>query len=117
MIEYDKKRYWAPILIWVIWVLLLSPFLLFGIVRWSHLVGLLPGIVTSEAQGVTIIVAVMFLPLLVYGVYGLIQGYVPWSINHILRGRWATVANIFFIVLYFLILLLIFAKITYEQLQ
>ena len=117
MIEYDKKRYWAPILIWVIWVLLMIPFLLFGIVSWSHLFGMLPGIVTSEAQAVTIIVAVMSLPLLVYGVYGLIQGYVPWTINHILRGRWATAGNIFFIVLYFLILLWIFLRSSYEQLQ
>ena len=109
MIEYDKKRYWAPLLIWVIWCILFFSFILFGI-------GLLPDINTGEAQGVTIIVAVMFLPFLVHGVYGLIQGYVPWSINHILRGRWAIAGNIFFIVVYFLILLF-FAFLPLDQMQ
>ena len=115
MVQYDKKRYWTYFLIWIIGIFV--SFFSFVFVS-RLLLKLLKGIITDEYQVLVLTVGVFFLPLIVIGVYGLIQGYcMNGRINYIRRGRWATGANIFFIVLYFLILLWVFVISSYEQLQ
>ena len=111
MTYYDRKLYWTYFLIWIIGILV-STFSFVFVAR------LLKGAITDEIKIPLLIFGVFFLPLIVIGVYGLIQGYcMNGRINYIRRGRWATGVNIFFIVFYFLILLWVFVISSYEQLQ
>ena len=110
MVQYDKKRFWKYLLIWIIGVCVSFPS--------SFLVNrLFKGIIANEGLVLTLWIGVLFLPFVVMGIYGLVNGYSPSErINYIWRGGRANALNIFVIVLYFLVLLF-FAFLPLEQLQ
>ena len=110
MVQYDKKRFWKFLFIWIIGVCVSFPS--------SFLVNrLFKGIIANEGLVLTLWIGVLFLPFVVTGIYGLVNGYsLSERINYIWRGRRAIALNIFIIVLYFLILGF-FAIYPYEQMQ